>query len=61
MKIRLSPRPAIASVGESAMGESLGETRLEFLLKTTVSHSIPGVVGNSLHEFGQCALKLKNV
>ena len=43
------------------MGKLRSGGRLEFLLKTTISHRVPEVVGNSLLEFGQSALKLKNV
>ena len=61
----LSPRSAIArclrSMGESAMGESMSVGRLEFLVKTTISHRVRGVVGHALHEFGDSVQKLKNV
>ena len=48
-------------MGESAMGESMSVGRLEFLVKTTISHRLRGVVGHALHEFGDSVQKLKNV
>ena len=48
-------------LGEPAMGESLGDARLEFLVKTTISHIIPDVGRSSLHECGDSVQKLKNV
>ena len=42
----------LRSMGEPAMGESMSVRRLEFLVKTTISHSVPGVEGHSLLECG---------
>ena len=48
-------------MGEPAMGESMSDRRLEFLVKTTIAHSTRGVVGSTLLECGDSVYKLKNL
>ena len=42
----------LRSMGEPAMGESMSDRRLEFLVKTTIAHSTRGVMGSTLLECG---------